>query len=60
MTTWLLIIIHIATTSSGTVTEIRKRPFDGPTACLNALDDSVMAAGPGATIIAYCAAEKSA
>ena len=58
--TWMLVIIHIATTAAGTVTEVRKRPFAGPTACQRALDGSALAAGPGATIFAYCAEEKAA
>ena len=58
--TWAMIIIHIAVGPTGPSAYIERQEFKGMTACQQALDGSAFAAGPGVSIIAFCAQEIAA
>lgn len=55
--TWAMIIIHIAAGPTGLSAHIERQEFKGPAACQQALDGSAFAAGPGVSLIAFCAQE---
>lgn len=58
--TWAMIIIQIAFGPTGPTAHIERHEFKGMTACQQALDGSAFAAGPGVSIIAFCAQEIAA
>lgn len=58
--TWAMIIIQVAFGPTGPTAHVERHTFKDMTSCQQALDGSAFDAGPGVSLIAFCAQETAA